>query len=397
MSGLTDEGFEAKTLEEIKAEIEADQLLIIDPALDVSPEQPIGQINGIVASKLSELWDLCQTFANAMNPNAAENFLLDNVSALTGTTREPASKSLVSVDCTVQNGFTATAGQITLNVDGQPDVQFTNVDDIPAQTAGTFPFDFECTVVGPVQAAAGTLTVITSPVTGLTSVTNPLDAEPGAMVEQDASLRSRRQIDLTAPGACTVDSIRSDILQVDGVVQCYVFENVTLITDDNGLPGKSIEVVIHDGLTPAADDDEIAQAVWDSKPSGCETYGTTTETVLDSTSVERTVKFSRADVLEVYLEYDVTVDPSFFPATGDELIKEAAAAYGDLYLNLGRDVFAVAFKAQALTIPGVLDVPELRLGFSASPTGTVNLEITGREIADIDTSRITVDVTNGSP
>lgn len=397
MPGLTSEGFELATLEDIVADIEGDQLATIDPALDVSAEQPLGQINGIVAKKLAEVWELDQTFANAMNPNAAEGFLLDNICAITGTTRIAARKSTVTVNCTVTAGATFAAKQITINVANQPDVQFTNTDAVGPLSAGVSALAFECTVFGPVPAPAGTLTVITKPVSGLTSVTNPLDATPGAQEEQDSDLRKRRRDELTAPGACTVDSIRADILEVPGVRQCYVFENVTLTTDVNGLPGKAIEVVIYDGNVPEADDAAIAQAVWNSKPAGTETYGTTTEMVRDSTGVLRAVKFSRATVKSVWLEYDIMVDPSFFPATGAQLVKEAAAAYGDRVLNLGLDVFSVALKAQALEVGGVLDVPALRLGFTVSPVGTANLAITGREIADVDTSRIIVNVTSGGP
>ncbi len=397
MSGLTAEGFELKTLDEIKSEIEADELLLIDTALDVSAEQPLGQLNGINASKFAELWELMQTFANAMNPNAAENFLLDNICAITGTRREPAKKSTVSLDITVTAAFEATAGQITINVVNQPDVLFKNVDAIGPLTAGTHAVDFACTVTGPIYAPAGLLTVITTPVTGLTSVTNPLDAVPGSQVEQDAALRVRRQDELTAPGASTVDSIRTDVLEVEGVQQCYVYENVTLTTNSEGLPGKSIEVVVYDGAIPEADDADIGQAVWDSKPAGVETYGDTTEIVEDSTGTDRAVKFSRAEVKEVWLEYDVLVYSNDFPSTGVALIKAAAVEYADRYMNLGLDVFAVRFKAQALTVPGVLDVTALRLGFAASPTEVVNLTITGREIAAIDTSRISVTATPGTP
>jgi hypothetical protein len=229
-------------------------------------------------------------------------------------------------------------------------------------------------------------------------VTNPLDAIEGTQVEQDGDLRVRRQVELTAPGACTVDSIRSDILAVKGVKQCYVFENTGLTTDGNGLPGKSIEVVVYDGLVPAAADNDIAQVVWDSKPSGSETYGSTTvSTIRDSTGVLRSVNFSRATVEDVWLEFDVEVDSNFFPSNGADLIKLAASNYGQQILNLGRDVFANAFKAQALSVAGVLDVTALRLGFAPSPVGTTNLTITGRQIADVDTSRMIVNVTPGTP
>lgn len=394
---LTPTGFVMPTLEETKAELEAEILDTVDASLDLSPDQPFGQIVGIFASKLTEVYEIVQTLANAMNPKSAGNFLLDNISAITGTTREPTTKSRVTLSCVLGANFTATANAMTANVEGQASVLWRNVGPVSQTTAGTYNIDFTCVDYGPNTANATTLKVITTPVTGWTSCTNPLDAVLGTFDETDESLRQRREEELAAPGACTVDSIRADVLQVPGVQQCFVFENVTLTTDSNGLPGKSFEVVIYDGNTPAAEDAAVAQAVWDSKPSGAETFGTTTVTVKDSQGNNRTVKFSRAEVENVWLEYDVITDPDFFPSAGAQLIKSAAALHGDGYQNLGVDVFAVRFKAQALTVPGVLDVPALRLGFGSGPVGTSNLTITGRQIADIDTSRIIVNVTAGAP
>jgi hypothetical protein len=392
-------GYELETLEESKGKTEQELLATIDPALDLSPDQPLGQVLGIFEKKLAELREMQQTFANAMNPAAAENFLLDNICALTGTSRRPKTRSRVTLSCDVGADFTAPAGSMMANVAGSPDKQFVNIDavNLTGEPAGVYPIVFECTVFGPVAANSGTLTVITNAVSGWNSCTNALDAVLGRHDETDAELRKRRFDELTAPGASTVDSIRADVLKVPGVLQCYVFENVTLETDANGLPPKSIEVVIYDGTSPAADDASIAQVVWDQKPSGCETFGTIEEIVRDSLNQMQSVKFSRATVEDVWLEYDVVVDPNWFPSSGANLIKAAAATYGAKYLNLGTDVFAVAFKAQAISVPGVLDVTELRLGFSSSPTGTANLTITGREIASIDTSRIVVNVTSGSP
>jgi uncharacterized phage protein gp47/JayE len=396
---ITPTGYELKTLAEWLDDIQQDQLAEIDPALDLSPDQPLGQINAIVAKKIAEQEEIQQTLANSMNPASAENFLLDNICLMTGTLRRPKSKSVVTLSCDVGADFTAPAGSMMANVAGSPDKQFVNVEavDLTGEVAGVYPIQFESTVFGPVAANSGTVTVITNAVSGWNSCTNALDAVLGRHDETDAELRKRRQDELTAPGACTVDSIRADVLKVPGVLQCYVFENVTLDTDANGLPGKSIEVVIYDGPTPAAEDEAIAQVVWDSKPSGSESWGTTEEQVRDSLNQIQVVKFSRADVIPVWLEYDLVIDSNWFPAGGANLVKAAASLYGSQALNLGVDVFAVAFKAQAIKVPGVLDVTALRLGLSSSPVGTVNLTITGREIAVVDTSRIVVNVTPGSP
>ncbi len=400
MSGFSPTGFVAKTIEEVRAEIVAVLLAKIDAALDLSEDQPVGQVIAIAAQREAILWELLAILAKAIDPDAAEDWLLDALCALTGTKREPAKKSTVTLTCNVDDNFNATAGQITANVVGQEAILFVNKSDVETLTpAGDYPIVFEATEYGPIRANAGTLTVITAPVSGLNSVTNALDAAPGALRENDTALRVRREQEISATGACTPPATRSDVLQVPGVQQSFVFENVTNSVNADGLPAKSFETVIYDGDTPEADDDAVAQAVWKSKPSGAETYGTTTVLIFDEASqVTRAVKFSRATVKDVYLELpDIVVDPETFPDSGVDDLKEAIAAAGLKRQNLAIDVVAARVKAAAFSIAGVLDVPTLYLGFSASPVATANLEITGREIASIDTSRITIATVEGVP
>ncbi len=400
MSGFSSTGFVAKTIEEVRAEIVAELLVRIDAALDLSADQPLGQVVGVCSQREAILWELLAMLAKAIDPDAAEDWLLDALCALTGTVRLAAKKSTVTLTCLVDNGFTATAGQIMTNVVGQQAVTFVNKANAgPLSPAGSYPIDFEATEYGPIAANAGTLTVITAPVSGLHTVTNALDAVPGALRENDTDLRIRRVDEIAAAGACTPPATRSDVLEVPGVLQCFVFENVTLVTDGDGLPGKSFETVIFDGDTPTADNAAVALAVWKSKPSGGETIGTTTVLIFDEASgTTRAVSFSRATVKQVYLDLpDVSVDAETFPADGATQIKNAIVTAALKYQNLGIDVVAKRIAAAAFTVPGVLDVPTLHLDFTASPVATANLVITGRQIASIDTSRITVVTVPGTP
>lgn len=391
MAGVTSLGFTKKTVEEIKAELETDQLETIDATLNLSADQPVGQLNAVFAKHLADVWALAEVAYSAFDRDAAEGRLLDNIGSITGTPREPARKSLVT--CTVNLGasFSQPAGALMANVAGQPDIKFVNRDAVTSTTSGNYTAVFESIDYGPVVANAGTLTQITAAVSGWNSITNAADAELGALEEGDTDYRQRQADELTAPGACTTDAIRADLLKVKGVLQAFCFENVTLTTDADGLPGKAIECVIYDGASPTASNNEVAQAIWNSKPSGSETYGAITAYAVDALGITRTVKFSRATIKNVYLEFDITVDASKYPIDGAALVKAAAVEKGNT-LNLGDDVIALALRSSALSVQGVLDVTAMRLGFSASPVGLVNLAISGREIARFDTSRVTVTV-----
>jgi uncharacterized phage protein gp47/JayE len=395
MAGVTPEGFVAKTIEEIKAEIEDDMLATMSPSLNLSPDQPWGQINAAQSKKLAELWEVAAIAYNAFDRDAAEGRLLDNVGSLTGSPRDTAKKSKVTVDLVLGASFSQPAGAMMCDVVGEPTIKFVNRDPVVSTTAGTYQAVFEAVDYGPVVANSGTLTHITNPISGWTSVTNPLDAELGALAEEDPAYRQRQDDELTAAGSSTVDAIRTDLLEVKKVLQAYVFENVTLVTDGNGLPGKAIECVIYDGTSPTASDTEIAQAIWDSKPSGSQTFGTSSAIAIDKLGIAQTVYFSRATVLNVYLEFDIKVDASKFPVGGAALVKETAVAEGNLN-NLGDDVVALLLRSCVLAknggVAGVTDVIALRLGTSASPVGTANLTVTGRSIARFDTSRVAVNI-----
>lgn len=390
--GLTPTGFVAKTSEIILHEIEADQLANVDATLDLSPDQPLGQFNGIFAAELAEAWEVLATIYGGLDPDNAEDAQLDRAMALTGTTRLAPKKSSVSCTVNLDASKTFAPGTMTANVAGQPSRLFRNRNVVTSVGAGNYTATFESADYGPVPAPAGTLTVITVAVTGWNSITNPLDATLGRLSEQDAPARTRRKIELTRPGASTVDAIRADLLdpdQVPGVIAAVVLENTGLTVDVNGQPGKSIQAIIWDGIVPAASDTKIAQAIWNGKAGGIEAYGTTTANAIDSLGTVRPVKFSRATQRTIYLSYVLVKDASKYPSDGDAQLKAAAVAAGNA-LTMGDDVIALKFRAIALTIPGVIDVTTFTLDFTAVPVPSVNLPIAQFEKATFDTSRITV-------
>lgn len=390
--GVLSTGFVAKTQETALTELSADTTSNIHPTLNTSPTGPMGQLLGIVAQKVAKAWELLNVAYTAFDPDQAEYYLLDAVCAITGTIRNPATKSLIrDVTVNLDASTTLPAGSVA-NVVDQPTIRFVSTEDVTngATGAADVTVDFECEVTGPVPCYADTLTVITAAVGGWNSVTNDTDAVPGRNQETDTELRVRRTAELSRPGACTVDAIRADLLEIDGVLQAFVFENTTNTTNGDGLPAHSIECVVFDGPTPAADDDDIVAVVWGSKAGGIQTYGQDSGTIVDALGNTQTVYFSRATVKPTYLEIDITIDSDTFPEDGDAQVKQAIKDKGDAILLLGTDVVSLFYKSAAISVVGVTDAPTLRLGFTASPVGTANLTVGGREIAELDTTRIVV-------
>ncbi len=386
--GVVPTGFSAKTLEEILEEIHAACRDTIDQSVNLSSYTVLGQYCGIIADQLSEVWELAQVVHDALNPDNASDAQLSNLARLTGTDRRGSTKSVATVSLTIDVG-TYLAGTLIANVSSNPDSRFVNRDDLTIAVAGVNSgIIFEAETAGIVQALSGTLTVISEPITGWTAITNPTDATEGEEIEGDPALRLRREREISAAGSASDLAMQAAVSVVDGVLSVTVLSNSTGIVDANGVAPYSQEIVLFDGIVPAASDNEIAQAIWDNKTGGVPQVGSDSGTATDTLGDTHTVYFSRVIVTNVWLEIDV--DTLAVGYVGNTALKAAVADWGDVNLGIGTDVRKNRIITAVLAESGIQDVTNVRLGFAALPVGTANLSIGKREIADLDTSRITI-------
>lgn len=391
---LTLAGLEIQDVDEIVDELSSDLRDAINPGLDLSTSQPMGQVVKIFSAKLREHQEVMLAVYSAMDPDAAEGASLVRVCDITGTERDEAKKSqLVAVTVNINDGFSAAAGAMVAHVNGDPSRRFVNKDPVANSSVVTADVsaDFEAETAGPVACFAAQLTVIAEPLTGWNSVTNPTDAKIGAEEQPDSALRLKRRDELFG-GTHYVDAIRTDVLQNEAleVRFCKVLENDTDAIDLDGHPIKSIEVIAYGPPSPGtADNDALAAQILKSKPAGIQAYGSTTRSVTDDQGNTHQIGLTRPTDKPVYLEVDLDTDADY-PEDGDAQVAEAMVAVGDDKYQPGDDVIAERLKAACFSVPGVTDVTALRLGFSASPVGTSNLSIALREIATLDTSRVLV-------
>lgn len=386
--GVTETGFQIETEQEILDRLAATARATISPSLDVSQNSAMGRLLAIFATVIAENQELAQSVYNSFS-DLATGQALDNRAALTGTTRNPATFSTVTATVNMDVSTAVTAGEIIASVDGNPDALFANDAAFTAPSTGNHSLAFTALSTGPVQAPSGTLTVLEVTITGVNTITNALDADPGEDLESDASLRIRRREELTAQGTGTQSAIRGDVLRVDDVEFCEVLTNRTQYVQ-NSLPPHSFEAIVYGGL-----DDDIAQAIWDTMPSGIEVFGSSSGTATDDGGNSQTVNFTRPTEQRVLLEVDLTVDPDTYG--GDAAVTAALANFtngtleidlpsGDVLtgeLGVGDDVIRSKLYPAVYTVSGVLDITDMRLAIHpASPTAT-NITISDREIAAV--------------
>lgn len=368
MPGLTENGLEILTQPELQAILEA-AVREAFPGIDLT-EGPESQLIGVLSEQVAIVYELLQAIYAAAYPDSANGILLDQVAALTGTTRRPATKSRVTLTLTLDDGTTVPAGSIVA-VSGQPDRQFATLVDVTNSSGlDGQPIDVvaECLEMGPIAAPAGTLTVIVTPIGGWTAVTNSSDAEKGLEPAKDPELRTQRLVELAGAGQDSYAAIRAAVAELEGVQEVAVYGNETLITDAAGRPGKSFEVVVWDGSVPGADDDAIAQAIWNTKPAGIPPYGSSSGTAIRDSGEEVAVAFTRATSLRGRVAATVVLGADVGPswaAQAQQAIVDRVAQY-----RVGQTGYASQLVCALLAVPGIVAVPSLTLDTAAPPVAT---------------------------
>jgi Baseplate J-like protein len=408
---ITPTGLLIPTVTDLQATLAADQKATVDPLILTAADGVDGQFNGIFASHLREVYEVIQVLYDALDPDNAEDELLDRDCALTGTIRLPATFSTFKA-----------SRQIVVNIDpgtlpagnrasvlNHPEIVFETLEDAvnSGLSAADVPVDAQCVVTGPVAVNAGTLTVIATPFPGWHSVTNPLDAAIGADVESDTLLRPRRVVELTGQGATGVDSIRAKLLAMQSsadptqtpILEAVVLSNDTDNVDVNGLLPHSVEAVIWDGPSLNAANADVAAVLFANVDPGTRTLGTTLVNVADSYGYLHPVYFTRTIQRSITCVITLRYAAGY---AGDAAVKAALAAgvqtgldaNGRPILGLrqqpGKVVSFSAWMAVVQSVPGVVRIESLSIVFSGGPVPFTDLTPAAREIGVTDTSLMTV-------
>lgn len=385
--GVSSTGFNRKRLDLLLEEINAEMKSVFGDNLNVSPESPDGQVNGVVSESNANLWEIAEEAFNAFNPSAANGVALSNLVQLNGITRSAATSSRANLTLTGTTGVTVPAGSLVSTSDTGD--QFSTEEDVTF-VGGTVNVFASAVVTGPINAVAGTLTVIDTPITGWDTANNSADATAGTDEETDVELRVRREQSVARDAQAIIDAIFAEVRAVSGVTQVTVLENDTDSGPDaNGLPAHSVGVIAVGGI-----DESIAEAIFLKKTLGATTFGSTTIPVDDEQGIPHDISFSRPTKIDIYVTVNLTTF-SDYPVTGDEEIKQAIIDYanGDLILgrgfNLGDDIINSELYTPVNSIRGQT-VDSLLIGTSAAPTGSADIPIAITEIGNFTIDNIVV-------
>lgn len=388
--GVTDDGFNPKLINDILSDVETQEESDFGTDIATHGESVLGQLNATFAAAVAESWEVLHAVYRSLYPNSATGEALDQVCSFNDVTRLPATKSTITLECAGSPGTLLLVGRVvSVDLTGE---RFVSTENKTIGTGGTVDVPFESENYGPIFLGTGQDLTIETPVAGWSTVAANEDADLGRDLETDAALRLRRAQLLQAQASGTIEAIRTGVLNVDGVSSVYVYENVSMVTDGRSLPPKSFEVIVEGGT-----DADVAQAIFDNKPAGIDSYGHAPEdvsvVVTDSMSINHTIKFTRPDPNPIYIRADITYDPNVYgPSTDDLLVKQALAALGNELLRPSTIIYE-RFQAEVFSIPGVIDCPVFYIDTVSPPTGTSNLPFDVRDAPSFDTGDITINST----
>lgn len=389
--GVTSTGFKRKRLDAILADLNAEMKSIFGENLNVSPESPDGQINGVKAESDANLWEIAEAAYNAFNPNAASGSALSNLVLLNFITRGEAKASTVTLTLTGLNGVVIPAGSQVSTSDNI--ASFTTDSEVTIPVSGTITVPATATETGPIEAVAGSITLIDTPVTGWSTVTNLADADIGENEETDVELRARRANSIARLATSVAASILAEVLEVVNVDEAFIYENDQAVTDPvTGTPPNQFQVVVKDG-----DDTEIAQAIYKHKPIGIQSFGTTTVSVTDTQGNRHDIRFTRPTVIPIYVVVNIKVF-SIYPANGSDTIKQNIVDYANSVLIPGRgfgvgdDIILSELFTPINTVPGHT-IESVFIGVAPSPTLEEDLVIDFDQVSEFDVVNITVNET----
>lgn len=346
-------------------------------------------VNGRIISLQAELDDRTnsklQFLLDSLNPFSAPGNLLFRLAPLMAKRRRGAVFSSVRLTVTADaNGTTIPAGSIVSQSAGA--TKFATISDITVAPSGSEFVTAFATEAGALTGAAGTITVIDTPVFGWASVTNADDASIGRTQETAAQLRFRMLATSAAPGGSPL-GIYTAMTELDGVTYARVYENKTDAVDAAGIPPHSIFPIVDGGT-----DEEIAAELLRVVAAGIN-YATSSDIAgPDWVSVvlqnpanlqDETVWFARPTDTNAAIVVTIETD-SEFPADGIARIKDAIIEYATTW-PVGKTLYSSRLYNPVNTVPGI-DINSLTID------ATDRIVLAAYERLVLETADITVTV-----
>lgn len=329
---ITADGFKAPGYSEIFDYFKSKAQEIFGTDINLDSDTQDGQLLAIFALAISDVNSAAQSLYWAYNPNTATGIALDSAVKTNGISRRVATHSQVDLKIVGQAGTVITNGT-AIDTAGNKWVLPTTV---------TIPLSGEVTAtaaaekIGPVTAAAGSITQIGTPTLGWQTVTNDDPATAGTAVESDAELRARQALSTMQPNTGLWDGIIGSVRQIDGVTSVSGRHNDTGTTSDDGIPAHTTALVVEGG-----DATEIAEVIYAKKSQGVSAYGSTKTQYIDTLGNVAEVDFSRPTPVSIAVVITLRATETWLSTNEDDVKARVSEYINGLEIGAKVDIMKV--------------------------------------------------------
>lgn len=389
--GITQNGFIRKPYQTILEELSEQALSgkYFGADADLSDNSPLGVFIKLMAWAIDRQWQTIEDVYYSLWLSTAEGVNLDRIAKLGFVSRQPATYATVILRF---SGIPLSAIPSGTQAETAQHVVFETVIDAVIGSQGYVDVMARCIEAGTIGlVASNMITTIKTPIEGVDEVTNPSPSSGGRNIESDYELVERYSNLPSATGS-SIPALYAALMNIESVIAVKIFENSGNAIDANMLPPKSIEVVIQGG-----NNEDIAQIIYNKKPGGIDTHGSIEVAIIDEQGIERIVRFSRPENVNVYVIYEIETNNEW-SNDNINIIKRNAVIYiggiDDLLIEhegvgIAKTVYAWKLIAAQSGILGI-DAINIKLGTSPSPTESNNIDFLPRQRAWTDASMISV-------
>lgn len=266
-------GLVIQDLQAIKEDLTEQYNNIYGANLDINLEQnsPDGQLINIAAQAKMDILDLITQYYNNLDPDRVVGIPQQILYKLNGLRIKAYSYSYCYVDVTITESLTLQG--LDDNIESADGIGYTVRDTngvrwILAEsqnlTPGTYSLNFRAADLGEVKSAPNTITVMETIIRGVASVNNPAaNYLTGGRGETSAEFRIRRNKSMNIPSQGFDEAIMSQMLALNNVSQCKVYNNRDDAIDENGIPAHGIWVIVYGGT-----EEEIGNVIYHNIPPG---------------------------------------------------------------------------------------------------------------------------------
>ena len=279
---ITATGLETQTLNELVTQFTDDMEVIFGSDISLDSDTPDGQMMNIFVQVVLDILDLITEVYNSMDPDKALGVVLDQRVSVNGIERQGGTYTNQAVVVTTDRSVTL------YGLDQSVEDVYTVSDDAGTNwllmatenvgSAGSFSLLFRAEDVGAVESLPNTITTLVSIVLGVSGVNNPSTYTVlGINEESDAILKVRRQRSVSLFSQGFPSSLEAALRNVTGVTSAKVYENLDSATNSDDVPGHCMWAVIGGTF----DDEEIAEAIYSKRSSGCNMFGVQNYTLVE--------------------------------------------------------------------------------------------------------------------